>query len=81
VQLPSAQVAEHWLPEAQLAWQGGARQPKEQLLFGPQVQSPLAHSPSQRALFPTQLIVHGGAPHGNVQSRPFGHWQLAESHQ
>jgi hypothetical protein len=81
VQLPSAQVAEHWLPEAQLAWHGGARHPNVQLLFGPQVQSPLAHSPSQCALFPTQLIVQGGAPHGTVQLLPFAHWQLAESHQ
>jgi hypothetical protein len=81
VQLPSAQVAEHWLPEAQLAWQGGATQPKVQLLFGPQVQSPLAHSPSQRALFPTQVIVQGGALHGIAQSRPLAHWQFAESHQ
>jgi hypothetical protein len=46
------------------------------VLFAPQVQLPLAHSPSQRALSPPQVTWHGPDWQSNSQVAPRAQVQL-----
>jgi hypothetical protein len=66
-------------PAAHVALQLPSRQVKAQLLPGPQLQVPFAHSPSHAPLSPWHSTWHGPAAHVNVQElwRPQRHVPLA----
>jgi hypothetical protein len=51
-------------------WQGPLWQAKWQVLFGPQVHCPSAHSPSHWALLPVHVTWQGGALQSKAHDAP-----------
>lgn len=73
---PSGQDSTQLEPAAQAAEQLWSLQLKWHVLFAPQVQLPLAHSPSQCWLSPAQLTWHGPDWQSKLQLAPRAQVQL-----
>jgi hypothetical protein len=63
-------------PAAQLAWQLPSLQAKRQTLFGPQLQLPFMHSPSQAGFWPAHSTWQGPAAQENSQELPVSQRQV-----
>ena len=60
-------------PAAHSVWQGPDRHVNSQLLSAPHSHVPLAHSPAQLGLPPTQVVWQGDASHVKAHSLPVPH--------
>jgi hypothetical protein len=77
--LPAGHWREHFAPASHVAWHGGERQTKLQLLFAPHVQVPSAQVPSHCPFCPAQMTLHGAAWHVKLQLLPTPHVQFPSS--
>jgi hypothetical protein len=77
---PSGQSSTQLEPAAQLAEQLWSTHENRQVLPGPHVQLPFAHSPSHSTLSPAQRTWHGPELHVSSQLAPRSHVQVPFAH-
>jgi hypothetical protein len=67
---PAGHSSTHFAPASQSTRQSASMHEKMQLLFGPQVQVPLAQTPSHWGLLPSQWTWHGPVRQSKTQVLP-----------